>query len=456
MRRVLACALAFGLAGSAGADTVAEVFPDGIPYPFERVLERLEEIAGPENVKTALVPFGRSLQRFAAAPDYLASPRIVVAVTGDRAAGPMDVRIADRLFFGFQPAAEVLEIIAFDDGFGRFRFREVVGYGTGGALSVAERDICTACHQGGGPIFARPLWSETNANPMIAAALLVPEAGFHGVARRASVDDLAAIDASVDRAARLQLAEAVWDGCGDAVCRSDLLIAALRGLLTGAFDDGGLSGTWPEVTVISPDIANRDPLMELAGADPGNFDDAADVQNPELARAPMVIWRAQDGVAATLAEWFSEGDAAWIEARLAGSAARRAILALPCVVEARAGEQRFDCGSERSHWSGFVDGNGRGRLEAVTVQGRPVPGRLDLAATNLAGTFAVIRHGRPARLGDGRRIDALKLGADQARLVLVEDFLRLEQGLRAAVMPERFDRRAVLRLVGQVLEAADG
>ena len=53
-------------------------------------------------------------------------------------------------------------------------------------VEPAERRVCLRCHQGDGPIFARPLWSETNANPAIAARLgAARRRRFHGAPVRA-------------------------------------------------------------------------------------------------------------------------------------------------------------------------------------------------------------------------------------------------------------------------------
>ena len=42
----------------------------------------------------------------------------------------------------------------------------------------ARRSLCLACHQNAAPIFARPLWDETPANPAIAARLKADAARF--------------------------------------------------------------------------------------------------------------------------------------------------------------------------------------------------------------------------------------------------------------------------------------
>ena len=142
----------------------------------------------------------------------------ILTVTGDAAAGPDAPRLADRLFLGYQPAAAVIEVISYDEAAGRFAFEEVVGYGRDGArLEPAEMRVCLPCHQGRGPIFSRPLWSESNAEPEIAARLAGLGESFHGAPVRQTVDGLAAFDAAIDRAAEADAANRLWSaGCGDA------------------------------------------------------------------------------------------------------------------------------------------------------------------------------------------------------------------------------------------------
>ncbi len=58
-----------------------------VPYPFAALRQRLLEHLGPgaeqnQVLAQVLIPLGRALQRNAAAPDYFASPRLVLAVVG--------------------------------------------------------------------------------------------------------------------------------------------------------------------------------------------------------------------------------------------------------------------------------------------------------------------------------------------------------------------------------------
>ena len=116
------------------------LFAGGVPFPFSSLLDRLKEEVGAHRVVTALVPLGRSLQRFSAHPNYFDSPRLVVAVTGDRGAGPGTHRLADRVYLGFQPVADVIEVLSYNEDAGRFEFQEIVGYTSGRYRQIRQAD----------------------------------------------------------------------------------------------------------------------------------------------------------------------------------------------------------------------------------------------------------------------------------------------------------------------------
>jgi hypothetical protein len=452
----------------AGRALLDEIFPDGLPYPFEAVLARLRTLAGDENVETALIPLGRSLQRYAAFPDYFASPRIVVAVTGDRAAGPDEPRLADRLFLGYQPAAEIIEAISYNPQAGRFEFQEIVGYAAPGAApEPAERAVCTACHQGQGPIFPRPLWTETNANPAIAARLAPLGDSFHGAPVRQTVDALDAFDAATDRAARVALANRLWaEACPDPSCRAALLIAAIRLGLAGtqtyasavqsAFDAD--HARWPEgLATISPDLQNRDPLLDGGTDNP----EATGPLDPETPRPALPLWRPGPGSFAAAAEaiaaQLSPGDFAWIDARLRRLEAGATTISLPCTFTPAAGpsggtETRFRCEDGGTLLEGHFSPDRPGRLAlALPYLPRQPDIRLDPG-------------GQPTgRTADGRRVAALSFGDGEARLAIVDDLGILEAGLATrstAVSPGLaagpFPRAPVLELIGMLTGATDG
>jgi hypothetical protein len=455
--RALLLAVGLGLAPQAApaAGALAEVFPGGLPAPFEAVLDRLRAVAGPENVATALVPLGRSLQRFGADPDYFGSPRIVVAVTGDRA-GPGEPRLADRLFLGYQPAAEIVEAMSYDEAAGRFEFVEVVGYPGQTVPNLAEDRVCLACHQGAGPIFPRPLWAESNANPAVAARLAGLAPSFHGAPVAQTVDALAAFDAATDRGARIEAANRLWaEGCPDAACRAALLAAAV-GLALGARDVAALpaeavrfeaaaGARWPAgLSIVSPDLANRDPLAAAPGAD------STGPAAPETPRPPVVVWRPADGFAGgarLVAAELGPADVAWLDGlvRLRGGPGQA--VALDCKAAIVGGDRRFDCAGGAGSIRGFTDERGEGRIEALTLAGLPP-----------LGGFAAL----DPRLPDGRRLEGFAIEEASARFRLVDDLAPLAEGLAAeaehaeALGPGPFRRRAVLALIGRVLGAGDG
>jgi hypothetical protein len=453
---------------SAGRPLLDEIFPEGLPYPFETVLARLRTLAGESNVETALIPLGRSLQRYAASPEYFASPRIVVAVTGDRSAGPADPRLADRLFLGYQPAAEVVEAISYNAEAGRFEFQEIVGYTAPGATpEPAERAVCTACHQGQGPIFPRPLWTETNADPTVATRLAALGDSFYGAPVSQTVDALDAFDAATDRAARVALANRLWaEACPDASCRAALLVAAIRLGLTGtqtyasavrsAFDAD--HAHWPEgLATISPDLPNRDPLLDGATDNP----EATGALDPETPRPAVPLWRPGPGsfsaAAEAIAAQLSPGDFAWIDARLRHLEADATTISLPCTLTPAAGpsggaETRFRCE------------NGGTRLEGHFSPDRP--GRLALVLPNLPRQpdIRLDPGGQPSgRTADGRRVAALSFADGEARLAIANDLGLLEAGLATrstaasrALAPGPFPRAAVLALIETLTGATDG
>lgn len=479
-----------GIAGPAGAGQTVldEVFPDGLPFPFERVLDRLRAEAGADAVRTALIPLGRSLQRYSAAPDYFGSPRIIVAVSGDRAQGPEMPRLADRLYLGYLPAAAVVEAISYDEAAGRFAFQQIVRYGLDGAwrTEAAERSICLRCHQAEGPIFARPLWSESNANPMVTARLDALGPAFHGVPVRQTVDTLDAFDAATDRAARIAVANRLWaEGCPDAPCRAELFLAALRfglngsragwragqGVATAAFAERTAT-LWPEgVAVVSADLPNRDPARMLAAANPGPLIETAGELNPETPRAPAVLWvPGADGVddaVREIAAMLSPGDFDWLDSLLRERESSRQALSLACTIRTarlQVGEEtRFACGDDKKRVEGFLRPDGAGRIDRLTVNGADAPARIGIRARADRDGFAMEAIGPSPRLPDGARIGSLELRAKTMSLSIFDDFAQLGVALQArarggspAFGQGPFHRRALLTLVANVVGGENG
>lgn len=306
--------------GASGHSTLEQVLDGEFPFPFEALLRRIDQRlgCGPSSCTSAvLIPFGRSLQRTVAAPDFLASPRVVVAVTGE---GTGPVQAKDRLFLGYQPRGELLEVISYNDAAGRFEFQIVRDYRAGARprLVMAEREVCLACHQNHAPIFPRPLWQETNANPRLAAGMLEAGLGparFEGVSVARGVDLPNAIDEATDRANLYSVTQRLWREACDARCRAAAALAALEYRRSGGrhFDPvPGLAERfarlWPDgLAVPNPDLPNRDPLANPA-APPVHVPGTFEALQP---RPALEVWRGSDqwlerrfvrGVAAFLAD----------------------------------------------------------------------------------------------------------------------------------------------------------
>lgn len=337
-----------------------------IPFPLPALLARIERKAGCPSepsareerlgsppppggrggldscLKAVLIPLGRSLQRTTAAPDFFIYPRVVVAVDGEPETANVHLPLLkDRLYIGYQENAGLIEVISYNDAAGRFEFQLVKDYRQGRTPRVeyANRVVCTACHQNHAPIFSRPLWEETNANPAVAAQLTAQRKDFYGINVARGVDIPNAIDDATDRANLFSATQRLWrDGC-DATpiarairCRAALLTAALQYRLSGERDYDTDSASWREdflpvlrdnvarrwqdgLAIPSPDIPNRNPL-------PRAYTDAALPSGLSLAhiparfeplqrRAPIGVWhpeqtdfprRAVIGVAAFLAQ----------------------------------------------------------------------------------------------------------------------------------------------------------
>ena len=290
-----------------------------VPFPFENLLARLRHAAGAENMPgspldATLIPLGRSLQREAAAPDYFHSPRIVVAVTGepDTGSGPLGVRLKNRLFLGFQPRAEILEVVSYNEAAGRFEFQVVTGYGADREADVryARRALCVSCHQNAGPIFSEASWDETTANARVVQSLGDLGKAFHGIPVTENDRAVSSIDAATDEANLLPVYQLLWaEGCDSflpvemARCRAGALQAMVQYRLSSSagFDrsaplyrDGYLASQrdnwrerWPDGLLIpNPNLPDRSPLMS---ASPSTVPVALD---PLRQRDPLARWNA--------------------------------------------------------------------------------------------------------------------------------------------------------------------
>lgn len=86
--------------------------PNGkVPYPFKALLDYVGTYA--IETRVAAIPFGRSLQKKAAAPEFLARPRLVAAFAGGNWSTINDfVPVASNVYFGHVPGTSQIEVIS--------------------------------------------------------------------------------------------------------------------------------------------------------------------------------------------------------------------------------------------------------------------------------------------------------------------------------------------------------
>jgi len=363
-----------------------------VPYPFARLLERLAHAAGAATLArpplaATLIPLGRSLQREAAAPEYFRSPRIVVAVTGapDTGVGPAGVALASRLFLGYQPRADAIEVVSYNEQAGRFEFQVVHDYAPGRVPRVryARRALCTSCHHNAAPIFPDAPWDETTANPRVAERLAALGPRFHGVRTRDADAAVTAIDIATDEANLLPVYRRLWsEGCsspspGEAArCRAGALQAMVQYRLSGGagFDrrDPLYAGAyrtlqqrngarlWPQgLLVAAPNLPDRSPLLSPT---PSVVPAALDPLRP---RPPLARWEPARGrdlerLVRGLARALPSRHLALLERRLrdgGGDGPGRTLTARCAVVRSGFAGQvrqlRVECGTTTGEGDGF-------------------------------------------------------------------------------------------------------
>ena len=276
-----------------------------VPFPFSRLVAKVNaqmqtDAGGLPPLKVTLIPLGRSLQREAGAPDFFRFPRMVAAADGDNKAGYPPLK--DRLFLGFHEKGEVVEVISYNDAAGRFEFQVVRDYRAGAKPTVfyARRSLCLACHQNAAPIFARPLWDETPANPAIAGKLKAAGRDFYGV-KLSGTDIAYFIDNASDRANLFSVWQTLWQqGCGTGEegdrCRMQAFAAAVEYARNGRLPEKEVlpalarnwSRLWPDgLGIPNPDLPNRDPMAALP--DPAH--------DPLRMRPFLEVWRKPDQTA---------------------------------------------------------------------------------------------------------------------------------------------------------------
>lgn len=426
-----------------------------IPASFDQLVRRIEQRVGCSESCTSevLIPLGRSLQRTVASPDFFMSPRVVVAVTGE-GVGPVYAR--DRIYLGYQPRANVIEVISYNETAARFEFQLVKNYRPGARPEVvyADRAVCIACHQNHGPMFSRQVWDETNANPAVAALLSRHNRAFRPV----PVEVPNAIDDATDRANAAGVVQRLWTEACDATCRKAALAAAMQYRLSGerAFERepvataiaAGFRNSWPDgLAVPNPDIPNRDPFSFHAGAAGLAQSHVSAPLEPLLPRAPLETWRADDPQLAQrfvtgLARLFAEADVGEMQARLAAGSARAVIGEYRSACTLAAGDA-YDCRGEVT-----LRGDAA-TLDSIAVgTSEPVRNLKLAAARRGAGAldFRPGNGGQPIRLANGNAIAHVALRWNGARgeasVVVKEDFAILREAVSGMEFPDKPFNRA--------------
>ena len=450
---------------------------DGVPFPFAELLARIEKRSP---LKKVLIPLGRSLQRNAADPEFFRYPRAVAAVDSPGI-------FKDRLYLGYHEKAAVLEVISYNEAAGRFEFQLVLDYRPGGAarLVYANRAVCTACHQGGGPLFSRQVWDETNANPEIARLLAAEKRDFYGFPIAQGVEVPAAIDAATDRANRIAVYQLLWrEGCGSSECRAAAFRSALQHRLSGGLHEGmgeelrrAWEAKWPHgLAIPDPDIPNRNPLashrsntamasvpatlspeesrrlggLVLRSHVPAAFE-------PLNPRPPLEVWTKDTGperLIEGLAGFLTDEDARKLDEALFSRGIQRQQQTFPCEVsiQPRATGQRvkFRC-ADNLEGRIFLEGSKvtGGTIEKLgelrdleVIEGKSGQDEVEIrVAQKLSGLHA--------RRADGKAVESLRLSyAGEAVVVFLDDFSAVKtmiQDLPADVFSSApFRRTAVL------------
>lgn len=439
-----------------------------VPLSFDDLVRRLEQRVGCKSScnHRVLIPLGRSLQRTAASPDFFASPRVVVAITGE-GSGPVSGR--DRIYLGYQPRANVIEVISYNETAGRFEFQLVKNYRHGAMPQVvyANRNVCVACHQNHGPVFSRQVWDETNANPQIAALLSKANPLF----RRIPVEIPNAIDDAVGRANLGAATQRIWIEACDAKCRAAALIAVLQYRLSGGkgFDREpvaqviaeGFRKRWPDgLALPNPDIPNRNPLAFAAGT-LGLAQAHVPAPLEALApRAPLETWRAGDAELAHrfvtgLAHLLAGPDVKEIDEHLiAGSAAAASRqYSSACTLIAGGTGTAYDCRGEvslrgdASVLDSIAIGNSAPLRNLAISAVKRGPGIFD---------FQPGSAGYRARLANGNAIARVALRwrgtQGEAKVTVVEDFAKLRAAMGQLSLPDKpFNRTTVMAALDAAL-----
>ncbi len=414
-----------------------------IPFPFSRVVTELRSrltLENSDSVRQVLIPLGRSLQRNAGAPDFFKYPRLVVAVDGETKPGEPLLR--DRIYLGYHEKAAVIEAISYNESAGRFEYQIVHNYRQDAVPQVvyARRNLCLACHQNASPLFARPLWSETNANDAIQQRLRAEHKDFYGAPLNIGVDIPNAIDDATDRANLLSAYQLLWrDGCGSNKatamrCRAAAIKLAIQYRLSGRIGFDQNTAAWREtvlpamhssfqarwrggLAIPDSDIPNRDPLS--TGITPEN--------DPLRHREPIAVWdsdSAAKNLVYGIADMFAAHEISAIDRALARRQSNTHDISSMCTVEqgtARNAEIRLSINCQPDNATGFGL-RGRifirdGRLTSGTLDALELPGQPAMASIQTTSglitaktlRFELIRNARNTRDTSGQRVVAITI-----------------------------------------------
>ncbi|TCV90622.1 hypothetical protein [Sulfurirhabdus autotrophica] len=431
-----------------------------IPFPFSRVVAELRSRLTPENtdsVRQVLIPLGRSLQRNAGAPDFFKYPRLVVAVEGETRPGEPLLR--DRIYLGYHEKAAVIEAISYNEDTGRFEYQVVHNYRQDAAPQViyARRNLCLACHQNASPLFARPLWSETNANDAIQQRLRAEHKDFYGAPLNIGVDIPNAIDDATDRANLLSAYQLLWrEGCGGSKptamqCRAAAIKLAIQYRLSGNIGFDQNNTAWRDtllpairssfqarwrggLAIPDSDIPNRNPLT--TGITPEN--------DPLRHRDPIAVWDsdiAAKNLVYGIADMFTAHEITAIDHALANRKSSTHDISSMCTVEqgaARNTEIRLSINCQPDNATGFgLRGrvfmrNGRltsGTLDALELPGQPAMASIQITSGVITAKilrFVPIRDARNTRDTSGQRVVTITIPVSQtpssASLQLRDEF----------------------------------
>lgn len=200
-----------------------------IPFPPQKLAEDLVALEPESKVTAAIIPYGRSLER--TATDFRA-PRSMFLWQDDASRAPF------RLFIGYTPNAEQLEVISWNWQKRQYDFLVVTDYAEGKTPRVVRppRGLCTTCHQAGTPMFAAVPWAESTFNPIIRDKVVAESedafsqwlSSLPTPPGRIGVQT-ALLDAQVQNSTRLfQQQRICAEACGgDLECRKGVLLAAL-------------------------------------------------------------------------------------------------------------------------------------------------------------------------------------------------------------------------------------